>query len=70
MRSVEAPDARTPDGVPDFLTPKEAASFLRLSLSWLAKARGREDGPPFMQFGRAVRYSKEALIRWAKLQAR
>lgn len=63
-------DDRTPDGVPDVLTPKEAAIFLRLSVSWLAKARGRQDGPPFMQFGRAVRYSKDALIRWAKLQTR
>ena len=26
-------------------TPKEAADFLRVSLSWLAKARMRGDGP-------------------------
>ena len=34
------------------LTPKEAADFLRVSLSWLAKARMRGDGPPYAKFGR------------------
>ena len=58
------------DDMPDFLTPKEAACFLRLSLSWLAKAREGDDGPPFMKFGRTVRYSKDALMRWARLQTR
>ena len=28
------------------LTPKEAAKLLKVSLSWLAKARMRGDGPP------------------------
>ena len=53
-----------------FITPKEAALFLRLSVSWLAKARIGGYGPPFMRFGRSVRYSKEALVRWSKLQQR
>jgi hypothetical protein len=54
----------------ELLTPKETAAFLRLSVSWLAKARMNREGPPFMLFGRSVRYSKEALIRWAKSQQR
>lgn len=54
----------------DLMTPKEAAAFLRLSLSWLAKARMAGEGPPFMQFGRPIRYSKNAVIRWMKLQQR
>jgi hypothetical protein len=29
------------------LTSEEAASYLRVSESWLAKARMREDGPAF-----------------------
>jgi excisionase family DNA binding protein len=54
----------------ELITPKEAASLLRLSLSWLAKARMSGEGPQFMQFGRSVRYSKEALIRWMKSRQR
>ena len=31
------------------LTPKEAAKLLKVSLSWLAKARMRGDGPPYIK---------------------
>ena len=40
----------------EMLTPKEFAKAKKVSLSWLAKARKRGDGPPFVRFGRAVRY--------------
>ena|SRR6516165_4680160 len=40
----------------DMLTPKEFAKAHKVSLSWLAKARKRGDGPPFVRFGRSVRY--------------
>ena len=53
---------RAPKTDSDFerlLTPKEAAQFLRVSESWLAKARMRGDGPPFMLFGRSVRYEPD-----------
>ena len=49
-----------PGGVParaELLTPKEYAKAAKVSLSWLAKARKRGDGPPFVRFGRSVRYS-------------
>ena len=48
------------------LTPKEAARLLKVSLSWLAKARMRGDGPPFIKIGRAIRYLETALIQWMK----
>jgi predicted DNA-binding transcriptional regulator AlpA len=48
------------------LEPKEAAAFLKVSLSWLAKARAANDGPPFVRIGRCVRYSTAALLRWIK----
>jgi excisionase family DNA binding protein len=48
------------------LTPKEAARLLKVSLSWLAKARMRGDGPPFIKVGRSIRYSEAALIQWVK----
>jgi hypothetical protein len=38
------------------LTPTEAANALKVSVSWLAKARVRGEGPPFMRVGRSIRY--------------
>jgi predicted DNA-binding transcriptional regulator AlpA len=52
------------------LEPNEAAAFLKVSLSWLAKARATNDGPPFIRFGRCVRYSKAALLCWIKSRER
>ena len=52
------------------LTPKEAAKVLKVSASWLAKARMRGDGPPFIKIGRAIRYSEIALLQWMKFQER
>ena len=52
------------------LTPKDAANFLRVSPSWLAKARMKGDGPPFAKFGRCVRYGEGALIQWMKSRLR
>jgi predicted DNA-binding transcriptional regulator AlpA len=52
------------------LTPKEAAHFLRVSDSWLAKARMHGDGPPFVKLGRAVRYRETDLVRWLRSRAR
>ena len=40
----------------DMLTPKQYATTQQISLSWLAKARKRGNGPPFVRFGRSVRY--------------
>ena len=51
-------------------TAKEAARFLRLSVSWLAKARMRGDGPPYFKPGRAVRYREGGLIEWLKSRSR
>ena len=48
------------------LTAKEAAVRLKVSLSWLAKARMRGDGPPYMCIGRSIRYAEAALIQWMK----
>lgn len=56
--------------IPVLLTPQEAAQRLRLSISWLAKARMRGDGPPYIQIGRAIRYTEAALIQWMKSRQR
>jgi predicted DNA-binding transcriptional regulator AlpA len=52
------------------LDPSEVAEFLKVSLSWLAKARAANDGPPFVRIGRCIRYSKAALLRWLKSRER
>ena len=57
-------------GFERLLTPKETADRLRVSLSWLAKARMRRDGPPFTRVGRNVRYADAALIQWMRSQQR
>jgi predicted DNA-binding transcriptional regulator AlpA len=62
--------AREPDWCERLLTPKEAANFLRLSLSWLAKGRMRGDGPPYVKLGRAIRYRESALLLWMRAHQR
>jgi hypothetical protein len=52
------------------LTSKEAANELKVSESFLAKARMRGTGPAFIQIGRAVRYSRTALETFKSLQTR
>ena len=54
----------------EVLTPKEAAELLRVSLSWLAKARMSVDGPPYIKFGKSIRYSKAALLAWLRSHQR
>jgi hypothetical protein len=49
-------------------TPAETAKVLKVSESWLAKARMRGDGPPFMLVGRSVRYLH--LREWMEAQRR
>ena len=40
----------------EMLTPEEFAKVLKCSISFLAKARKRGDGPPFYRRGRFIRY--------------
>jgi hypothetical protein len=54
----------------ELLTPKEAAVLLRLSESFLAKARMRGDGPRYRKLSRAVRYSRADLVLWLKASAK
>jgi hypothetical protein len=52
------------------LSPKEAARALKVSPSWLAKARMRGDGPPYIKVGRSIRYSEGTLLQWVKSRQR
>ena len=55
------------DQTPD---AKEAARFLRLSASFLAKKRMHGDGPRYRKLSRAVRYLKSDLLDWLKACAK
>ena len=52
------------------LTAKDASNLLRLSESWLAKARMRGDGPPYVKLGRAIRYREGSLLQWLRSRQR
>lgn len=52
------------------LTAKEAAKVLKVSLSWLAKARMRGDGPTYLKVGRSIRYAESTLLQWMKSRQR
>jgi hypothetical protein len=52
------------------LTAKEAAARFKISYSWLAKARMRGDGPPYIRIGRSIRYAEAALILWTRSRQR
>jgi predicted DNA-binding transcriptional regulator AlpA len=57
-------------GAERLLTAKDAASLLRLSTSYLAKARMRGDGPAYLKLGRAIRYRDSDLLDWVKSRSR
>lgn len=69
MNALNAPKNQTVP-VDRLLTPKEAAHFLRVSVSFLAKARMRGDGPIYIRIGRSIRYAVSALLQWLKSQQR
>ena len=52
------------------LTPADAANYLRLSASWLAKSRMRGYGPPYVKLGRSIRYREADLGQWMKSRLR
>jgi len=52
------------------LTPAETATSLGVSLSWLAKARLRGDGPAYIKIGRTVRYSMSAIRDYLRARMR
>jgi predicted DNA-binding transcriptional regulator AlpA len=49
------------------LTEKEAAAHLKVSRSFLAKARMKGNGPAFVRIGeKAIRYKMAALVLYEK----
>ena len=53
-----------PTATTAWLTRREAAQYLKLGESTLAKLFVSGDGPPAIKIGRSVRYSKFDLNEW------
>jgi excisionase family DNA binding protein len=54
-----------------YMTPKEAAAYLRSSPSTLAKRRlAGGNSPPFTRIGAAIRYRKSDLDAWMAASVR
>lgn len=47
-----------------YMSTFETAEHIRVSTSWLAKARLTGDGPPFIKAGRTVLYDIHDVDRW------
>jgi excisionase family DNA binding protein len=50
----------------DWLTPKEAAAYLRLSFYTLEQWRMRRKGPRYRKVGRSIRYHRADLEAWMR----
>jgi predicted DNA-binding transcriptional regulator AlpA len=68
--NVQGPVTSRPPIATTLLTAKEAARLLKVSLSWLAKARMRGDGPAYIKVGRSIRYAESSLLHWMKSRQR
>jgi predicted DNA-binding transcriptional regulator AlpA len=61
---MNAPARATADDL--LLHPRDAAKFLGVSTSWLAKRRLAGDGPRYVKIGRSVRYPMSALREYVE----
>lgn len=54
-------------GFEELRCEKEIAKLLKVSVSWLQKARVRGDGPPFIRIsGGCIRYQISAVQEWVQ----
>jgi excisionase family DNA binding protein len=53
---------------PEFLMTEELANLLRLSDRTLEQLRKRNEGPPYLRFGRRIVYSRQAVAEWLATQ--
>ena len=70
---AHADGGQGPDGWDDlpFIDTKEAAAFVGLASSTLARYRSTDNGPPFFRFPeRIVRYRRRHLAEWAAARGR
>ena len=51
----------SPQGIPAYLSEKETATYLDISLSTIRRWRRAEIGPAYFRFGGVLRYSRASL---------
>jgi len=57
-----------PDELPRLLTPDELSDYLGVPIRTLDRWRSQGTGPPFVRFGRAIRYPVPRLLLWVNEQ--
>ena len=53
-----------------FLSERQAAAYLNMSVSWLRKCRDQGTGPVWMKFGNSIRYPESALEGYVRQSIR
>lgn len=56
-----APAPLVPAGTPEYLTTRDAAALLGVSVKHLEAMRANGNGPPYIRVGKAVRYPRASL---------
>lgn len=57
-----------PGEIPQLWTPEDVSTFLQLTTTKLARMRVNGDGPPWLKFGREIRYIPRRVVEWAEQQ--
>jgi excisionase family DNA binding protein len=70
MRYSVNPAARTREPMKAYLTEKELAERLSVSVKWLQKMRLAGGGIPYCKFGSAVRYPLDQVIAFEEASLR
>lgn len=63
------PGVPSPRALSPFLTPVQAADFVKLSWRTLERMRQNGEGPAFRRHGRYIRYHIDDLEAWSKSHA-
>lgn len=53
---------------PEYMTPKQAAAQIGMSVTWLLKRIKRNAGPPYRRRGGRIQIRTEDLLKWDEQQ--
>jgi hypothetical protein len=69
-RKIDEADTKTGTDFEPLLTERDVANLLRVSRSWLAKARMGGYGPAYVRVGRCIRYTGPGIRQWTRSRQR
>ena len=61
---MKSPKKPVEIGESGYLSTRELACLLRITESGLKAQRFRRTGPPYLKYGRTVRYPRDGLAAW------